>query len=78
MEDWVEFPFNRGRLDFLKGLPQPPLPPEDGNIIKPEHARWYGWMVQRAMTLLRADRVRDYIEKGEDLDLPLEYKGPNK
>lgn len=51
MRDGWAFAFLRGRDDYRRGRPRPPLAPPADQITRPEHARYYGWLVEQAGTV---------------------------
>lgn len=64
--------FNEGRLAFMRDIPQPPRPADDGSEQGTQkEAFWLGWMLERGNRLIkeikRREAVRDYIERGDDL-----------
>lgn len=65
-ENWAEINVARGAQDFRAGRPKPAEPPEDGSITEPAHARWYGWMTQRGLDMMRDGLVRDWATGERD------------
>lgn len=59
-----------GRKMFKDGKPRPANTWTDAEWRGPSCAgqcRWLGWMLERAVMLREQDRIRSYIEEGDDL-----------
>lgn len=60
-----EFRLARGRKLYRDGKPCPSTPAADSNYSTP--IEYYGWMLERAGEIIRAQRIREYCEDGIDL-----------
>lgn len=62
--DAFQFAFSRGQADFKAGRERPSVTTRfrrDGTPRTLAEVRWYGWMLERAKTLMEQQRVREMM-----------------